>query len=548
MALSNTVLPCSTGIFPVDPEDLGLFYRKAASLDARYVVADFFVVSVDMSSVGLLTSQPSKRTTSLEGWSTLARRQRLESIRKKFSTKRTGRPGSLIPLVSLRSSTLYGVVCSTAYTTCFLKAMTLSRLCVPSFTSSTFTVRVTCQQATQSYHIDARLGETGPGSFFKAHKDTPRSEDMFASLVVVLPTTHQGGRLTFRHRDFEYVFDSGEALSQATSPSVAFAAFYSDVEHEVTLVESGYRVTLTYNLYFHNTPRPSSVPFAGAYQQALKAAFLRLLSDTTYCRNGGYLGFGLRHEYPSRCMYSFPDHLKKCLKGSDAVLRKVCRDLGLQARLKILYHTDAGVVLSGYNLESGVRIESAWDYPSGTALANELRRDYRGKLVCKPDVWGDSADKPREQQQEVELQDKGPLVEHAASKDDDGDREGSVQEGGEDGELGEGSADNDKKGESTDGGDSEGEDGDGDEDEDEEEQESDDSDDDDSSDEDLEDEDEYPTIKVLWATPVEADHVVGVNSPYIAMGNQPSLEYVYSTFCLIVKIDPADVRVTSGYY
>lgn len=31
--------------------------------------------------------------------------------------------------------------------------------------------------------------------------------------------------------------------------SIQFAAFYSDVEHEVLEVHSGHRVTLTYNLY-----------------------------------------------------------------------------------------------------------------------------------------------------------------------------------------------------------------------------------------------------------------------------------------------------------
>ena len=33
----------------------------------------------------------------------------------------------------------------------------------------------------------------GPGSFFKTHVDTPRSDKMFGSLVVVLPTRHAEG-------------------------------------------------------------------------------------------------------------------------------------------------------------------------------------------------------------------------------------------------------------------------------------------------------------------------------------------------------------------
>ncbi|KAF8878120.1 hypothetical protein CPB84DRAFT_1751976 [Gymnopilus junonius] len=45
--------------------------------------------------------------------------------------------------------------------------------------------------------------------------------------------------------------------SQET-PSVAFVAFYNDIEHEVSVVTAGYRVTLTYNLYFADQPLPST--------------------------------------------------------------------------------------------------------------------------------------------------------------------------------------------------------------------------------------------------------------------------------------------------
>ncbi|KAF9475370.1 hypothetical protein BDN70DRAFT_996465 [Pholiota conissans] len=44
-----------------------------------------------------------------------------------------------------------------------------------------------------------KLNVYGPGSFFKAHVDTTRSDTMFGSLVVVLPTPHAGGSLLFMH-------------------------------------------------------------------------------------------------------------------------------------------------------------------------------------------------------------------------------------------------------------------------------------------------------------------------------------------------------------
>jgi len=98
-----------------------------------------------------------------------------------------------------------------------------------------------------------KLNVYGKGSFFKPHVDTPRSEMMFGSLVIVFPTPHEGGGLLLRHRGHEWIFDSGKELADLVEgqrqPSIAYVAFFSDIEHEVAPVISGYRVTLTFNLY-----------------------------------------------------------------------------------------------------------------------------------------------------------------------------------------------------------------------------------------------------------------------------------------------------------
>lgn len=39
------------------------------------------------------------------------------------------------------------------------------------------------------------------------------------------------------------------ARSDSSEPAIQWAAFYSDCQHEVHQVQSGHRVTLTYNLY-----------------------------------------------------------------------------------------------------------------------------------------------------------------------------------------------------------------------------------------------------------------------------------------------------------
>ena len=76
---------------------------------------------------------------------------------------------------------------------------------------------------------------------------------MFGSLVLVFPTPHEGGELVLRHDSKDWTFDAAHILS-GTARSVAYIAFFSDVEHEVLPVKSGHRVTLTYNLYYGPDP------------------------------------------------------------------------------------------------------------------------------------------------------------------------------------------------------------------------------------------------------------------------------------------------------
>jgi hypothetical protein len=85
----------------------------------------------------------------------------------------------------------------------------------------------------------------GKGGHFKAHKDTEKLDSMFGTLVIALPSQHEGGRLFIRHdgREFEVDFSA-----PATSRDLQYAAFFADCEHEVEPVRSGYRCCVVYNL------------------------------------------------------------------------------------------------------------------------------------------------------------------------------------------------------------------------------------------------------------------------------------------------------------
>jgi hypothetical protein len=180
---------------------------------------------------------------------------------------------------------------------------------------------------------------TGEGSFFKAHVDTPRSQKMFGSLVIVFPTSHEGGALVFRHRGEEWMFDSSAALSAAGPTSIAYAAFFSDVEHEILPVTSGHRVTLTYNLYFDDASakdlvsEPPPLP-QDENEQMFRSRLDALLKNPEFLPDGGRLGFGMRHEYQ---VIDRLKHVYSLLKGSDATVYQSLRALGLKPVLYLDY-------------------------------------------------------------------------------------------------------------------------------------------------------------------------------------------------------------------
>jgi hypothetical protein len=159
---------------------------------------------------------------------------------------------------------------------------------------------------------------------------------MFGSLVVVLPTAHEGGQLVLRHSEKEWTIDFTEAFATATEPSVCFVALFSDVEHEVLPVTSGYRVTLTYNLYRKQSHLHLPTSILTPFHLKLKQALVDLVNDKSKLSNGGYLGFGLAHEYVHTGR-NVLDPLLAQLKGSDRALADVCDELGLRYSLRLLY-------------------------------------------------------------------------------------------------------------------------------------------------------------------------------------------------------------------
>jgi hypothetical protein len=145
-----------------------------------------------------------------------------------------------------------------------------------------------------------------------------------------------------------------------------------------------FRIHLTYNLYFSPVDGSSLRVVEGKkdngesvlhIEQKFKSALSELLADPTFLPEGGNLGFGLLHQYPINRSTGNLANILSHLKGSDALIHRVCASMGLNVKPVIIYDaddqkvmTDRVVDLSNYKIEwlervlckrfDGVRIKS----------------------------------------------------------------------------------------------------------------------------------------------------------------------------------------------
>ena len=174
------------------------------------------------------------------------------------------------------------------------------------------------------------------GSFFVSHRDTEKSDGMFATLVIVLPSQSEGGDLVVRHRGRETQLN----LSVDEPAEAAFAAFYADCVHEVLPITKGHRLTLIYNLL-----RKGAVLEPPCYdsEQARVTSLLRSWvsrPETQDDEKPVKIIYPLEHAYTPAAL-SF-----EALKGADAgvagVLAAAAKDTDIDLHLALLTIEESG--------------------------------------------------------------------------------------------------------------------------------------------------------------------------------------------------------------
>lgn len=170
------------------------------------------------------------------------------------------------------------------------------------------------------------------GSFFAPHRDTEKREGMFATLVVSLPSRHEGGTLVVTHDGESRRIELGGGDSGF---EVRYAAFYADCQHEVLPVRSGYRVCLVYNLSIARKSQPKAPNSTEAVAAASKLLG-KLFEDPALDK----IAVTLKHQYSDAALE--PDALKGADRARFAILARSAEQLDYELHLALMTHHQAG--------------------------------------------------------------------------------------------------------------------------------------------------------------------------------------------------------------
>jgi predicted 2-oxoglutarate/Fe(II)-dependent dioxygenase YbiX len=162
------------------------------------------------------------------------------------------------------------------------------------------------------------------GSFFLSHRDTEKEPNMFATLVLALPSTSSGGELVVRHRHREVKLD----LSNDDPSEMTFAAFYADCVHEVLPVTAGCRAALVYNLI--RTGKVGALTPPDHQVETARAA--TLLQKWENSKTGNEDDVPEKVIYPLGHAYSLAELDFAKLKGADSAVAAVLRTAASQAK------------------------------------------------------------------------------------------------------------------------------------------------------------------------------------------------------------------------
>ena len=181
------------------------------------------------------------------------------------------------------------------------------------------------------------------GNFFLPHRDGERLDAMVATLIVALPSAHEGGELVVRHegREHEIAFRGA-----ASGLELSYAAFYADCSHEVRPLRSGYRLCLVYNVTLARSRRRAKRIDAPSYG-AVTARVAELLGAWRETDETQKRAVTLEHAYTQDGLTL--DRLKGADRARAEALFEAAEQAGCVAHLALLTLWQLGDVDHDYH-------------------------------------------------------------------------------------------------------------------------------------------------------------------------------------------------------
>ncbi len=174
------------------------------------------------------------------------------------------------------------------------------------------------------------------GGHFAPHKDTPRGQDMFGTLVVCLPSQFGNGKLVLSHQGVVQKYDWASAIEKQKTPNQHhWVAFFGDVNHQIERIWRGARVTLTYLLRRSESSTPTRDVAVEDIEPRIQEAWQSLLADESFLPDGGILGYPCCHLYHQDARFQstrspLDRESSTMLKGRDHLVAATSLQAGLE--------------------------------------------------------------------------------------------------------------------------------------------------------------------------------------------------------------------------
>ncbi|KAM5348797.1 hypothetical protein ACJ41O_008620 [Fusarium nematophilum] len=201
------------------------------------------------------------------------------------------------------------------------------------------------------------------GSFFKRHKDSEKEKGMIGTLVVCLPSQHEGA-------DVDLSFGSQHSVF-ATAPTSKFdlssMAWFSDVTHEVKELKSGHRLVLTYKI-FGSPEMNLSASSISSQTEKLKAMLVIWRTKIPQVKN---LMYPLDHQYTKSSLSL--DNMKGRDRAVCSSLQNVCSATGFYLMFAHMTHEETPEDEYGYgdNEDPSTTLDTVYA-PDGREVASDV--------------------------------------------------------------------------------------------------------------------------------------------------------------------------------